>query len=259
MHRQGSSLSYGFTSRWWGTMKQWNAEGCTVKGRPETVKAGEWGTHIVFWSFLNSKETDAKGNKKRIPFMRTYVVFNADQVEGDNIKKYRVGGFNDVNVQPDYVRAEQVITESGADVVYGGNRACYAPATGKIHCPFKSQFPLLQDFYYTMFHELAHWSEEKVGWLRKDFKEASAYAMGELIAEMSACFTAQTVNIPQSDNMDNHTQYLGCWLEAMKNDSKFIFQASKWASAITDFLVDHKLPTKYEGKDSEGVVADAAA
>ena len=159
-------------------------------------------------------------------------------------------------IPPDFTRAERVITESGASVTWGGDKAFFNPAVpDAITLPYKSQFPTLQDFYGVAFHELGHFSELKVGWDRKHFHEASQYAMGELVAEMSACFVANAVDIPCSDNLDNHTPYLASWLKAMNNDPKFIFQASSVATKICDYLVEHKLPQTSESETS----AEAAA
>ena len=54
---------------------------------------------------------------------------------------------------------------------------------------------------------------------------------------MGACFTANELGIPGSDDLTNHAAYLQSWLQAMKNDPKFIFKASTQASRVTDFLM----------------------
>ena len=61
--------------------------------------------------------------------------------------------------------------------------------------------------------------------------------MGELIAEMGSCFLATELGIPIAENLPNHASYLQNWLRAMKNDHKFIFQASSQASKAADFIL----------------------
>jgi antirestriction protein ArdC len=88
-------------------------------------------------------------------------------------------------------------------------------------------------FYPTILHELAHWSEIRVGWDR----EKGGYAMGELIAEIASCYLAAELNIPNGEPLDNHASYIKGWLEDMRNDPNYIFKASRQASKVCDFLL----------------------
>lgn len=114
---------------------------------------------------------------------------------------------------------------------YGGNRACDFRQGDYIQMPHKSSFTSDSGFFEVMSHELAHWSEKRLGW-------EDSHAMGELVAEMSACFVAKELCIPQSgDFVEQHTSYLAGWLTKLESDPKFIFKASTQASKATDFLL----------------------
>jgi antirestriction protein ArdC len=91
------------------------------------------------------------------------------------------------------------------------------------------------EYYETVLHELIHWTEHpnRLDWNRKD----GGYAMGELIAEIGSCFLATELGVPTSQTLPNHASYLQNWLKAMKNDHKFIFQASSQASKAADFIL----------------------
>ena len=106
-------------------------------------------------------------------------------------------------------------------------------------------------FYTTALHELAHWSEVRLGWDEHNRN----YAMCELVAEMSSCFGAGELGIPMGD-LTNHAAYLKNWLGAMKEDSNFIFKASSLASKTSDFLVSFVRPNEAVADE---VAADAAA
>ena len=54
---------------------------------------------------------------------------------------------------------------------------------------------------------------------------------------MSACFMASEIGIPHGEGLENHASYLKSWLDQMKGDANYIFNASKMASATTDFLL----------------------
>jgi antirestriction protein ArdC len=70
--------------------------------------------------------------------------------------------------------------------------------------------------------------------------------MGELVAEIGACYLARELGVPASDNLTNHVAYLANWLKAMKSDPKFIFQASVLASRAADFILSFSRPTDLE-------------
>ena len=61
--------------------------------------------------------------------------------------------------------------------------------------------------------------------------------MGELIAELSSCFLATELGVPNTEDLENHAAYVKNWLKAMKDDSNFIFKASRQASKVCDFLL----------------------
>jgi antirestriction protein ArdC len=82
---------------------------------------------------------------------------------------------------------------------------------------------------------LAHWAEARVGWKR--FEAKNTYEMGELVAEMAACYLSTELNLPLSNDLSNHNSYLSHWLDAMKNDYNFIFKASSQASKVVDYLL----------------------
>ena len=61
--------------------------------RPADVPEGQWGTTIVFWTPVTKTEKDAEGDEKtdRYFVMRSYTVFNVDQVEGGHLDHLRAG------------------------------------------------------------------------------------------------------------------------------------------------------------------------
>ena len=63
------------------------------------------------------------------------------------------------------------------------------------------------------------------------------YALGELVAEIGACFLMGESGLPTTDNLDNHAAYLKHWLKGMCDDPKFIFKAAAQASKAADFVL----------------------
>ena len=88
-----ASARHGLTSKWWATFNQWKQLGGKVMPRPSHVPSGRWGTQIVFWSPITKtvKDHDGEEEEDRFFVMRTYTVFNVDQVEGDHLDHLRAG------------------------------------------------------------------------------------------------------------------------------------------------------------------------
>ncbi len=230
----------GFTSRFWGTYDQWQNLGGQVRKRPDHVKAGHWGTNIIFFRQVKKNKVDATGDEKTesFPLMKFYTVFNLDQVDGEKLDHLRPSGKPTDDVA-DFDEAERVIAATKAEIAYGGNRAVYTRPVGTfpnhsggdfIRMPSRHQFDLEHEFYGTCFHELCHWSECRLGW-------EGSYALGELIAEIGACYLCAQTNIPSSDDLTNHTSYLSSWLKALQDDRKFIFKAAAQASKATQYIL----------------------
>lgn len=239
LHRMSHSLG----SRFYGTFDQWKELGCMVKKRPDNVEPGRWGARIVFYSPIKKPRINQDTGElveDRFFIMRTYTVFNADQVDG--AEKWQATAAENTEAIPDFVPAEELIAATQADIRHGGDHAFYSRTSDFIQVPPKTRFSPPGAYYETLLHELAHWSEIRVGW----DSEAAGYAMNELVAEIASSFLATELGVPQGESLANHASYLKHWLEAMKGDSSFIFKASTQASKVADFLlsfVTAKAPT----------------
>ena len=237
-----SSIKHGFHSRHWGTFRQWSDLGGRVMRRPHNVSRGQWGTAIVFWRNVTKKEKDANGEEGETTYflLKTYTVFNIDQVEVDHLDHLRVGHIdsklNEEEVEERFAMADDCIEATQADIRHGGNRAYYNPDRDYIVLPHRRQFSL-PEYYETAFHELSHWTEHdsRLNWDRG--KPENTYALGELIAELGGCFIAAELGLPTAERLENHASYLKSWLTEMEDDPKFIFRAAAQAAKSADFAL----------------------
>ncbi|MGE5612423.1 MAG: ArdC family protein [Bacillota bacterium] len=232
-----SAETQGFLSPWWATYNQWQ----TLGGQ---VRRGSKGTHVVLYKTIEREIEDQEAeasHTERFWLLRMFVVFNLDQVDGKALDRFRpVQVDAGTAAIPDWGPAEELIIATKADIRHGGNRAFYRRPTGGewpnhtggdfIQVPVKSQFSDIGGYYGTVLHELGHWSECRLGW-------SGSYAMGELIAEMTAAYLTTELDVPQAEHIENHAAYLQSWLKEMQNDPKFIFQASAQASKAADYLL----------------------
>lgn len=249
---QCASMRHNFQSKWWATFRQWDMLGGKVMKRPDNVPPGEWGTSIIFWSKTTKTEENEHGEdeKKAVFFMKTYVVFNIDQVRGEHLDRIRVG-HNVATANPieTYEAADKVIEATGANIRFGGNQAFYDRHHDVIQVPLREQFTA-GEYYETIFHELTHWSghHQRLARDRAD----GGYAFEELVAEIGSCFLASELGIPNAETSTNHQSYIESWLRALQSDHRFIFQASSQASKAADYILSF---SRTEQPEPEEVVA----
>lgn len=257
----------GWSSRWWGTFRQWQELGLRIKARPSTVKPGEWGTRIVFCKAVAKKlaherNGEEKGREdqehdSRFFLLRTYCVFHAEQVEGDGIENH-LARPRTTTAFEDYRPAEEVIQATNARIEYVGNRAVYFPQEDFIRLPPKQAFESQKEFYSTALHELLHWSghESRLNRLTKNFRFGdAAYAFEELVAEIGGCFLCNEVGVPQSTKLDNQAAYLASWLNVLHADPSAIFSAASQASAAIDFILRFSRKDDGAGEEDEATLA----
>ena len=78
--------------------------------------------------------------------------------------------------------------------------------------------------------------------MRSEPNGPAIIAEGELRAEIAAAYMLAELGVPQSSDMSNHQAYLKNWLQALRNDNKYIFRASTAANKAADFVLSF-LPT----------------
>jgi antirestriction protein ArdC len=230
-------LCQDYKSPYWLTFNQ-------IKKGKGWIKKGEKGTYIVFWKFLEGKEKDGSPNGKRIPFLRYYLVWNLEQLDRYEGKipeadtKTAPLDFSPIDA------CEMVLDEmpqSRNMIKHGKNRAAYFPFSDHIEIPNKEDFNSVEEYYSTLFHELAHSTGHESRVNRKDAFGGGfgreKYSKEELVAEISTCFLCHMVGIADK-TVDNSAAYLGAWLKKLKNDPKLLITAASAAQKATDYILD---------------------
>jgi antirestriction protein ArdC len=218
-----SAAANGFKSNQWATYKQWLELG-------GQVRKGTKGTTIIFYSPVSGSKVNADGEEKSYHYvLKSYSVFNADQIDGYTPPVVTVKPFNSI------AALEALATDSGAIIKHGGDRAFYSPSEDFIQMPHKTDFTNEAAYYATLLHELAHWSGNATR-LNRDLSGRfgnEAYAAEELIAELSAAFLCAEYQI---DGDLRHAGYIASWLRILKNDNKAVFKAAALAQKSADYI-----------------------
>lgn len=231
----GAVCEHAFPAQHWLTFRQALALGAHVR-------KGERGTTVCYadrFTPLSELERAKRegGEADSVPFLKLFTVFNAAQCEGLPDHALRVAP-----VAPEreiIPQAEAVIAATGADFRIGGDRAFYVPAEDYIRVPPQPAFFHQIDYYRTALHELGHWT----GHARRLNRDLSGrmgskpYAREELVAELASAFLCATLGIVPTVR---HADYLGAWLEVLREDTRAIFRAASQAAKAADFVLGGK-------------------
>lgn len=220
-----SASEQGFSDSRWMTYKQAKAEG-------GQVRKGEHGTTAIFYTTLE-KENDA-GEVEHIPMLKTFTVFNVQQIDGLALTTETVSPEATFDPLP---QAENLLRKSGANIIEKGQNAFFIPSTDEIHLPERYLFAYAANFYATGLHELVHWSGGKSR-LNREMKGkfgSEGYAFEELIAELGSAFLMADLGIVGAVQ---HESYIASWLKALRNDKRYIFKAASSASKAHRYLMD---------------------
>lgn len=227
------ALSQGYTSPFWMTFKQAQALGACVK-------KGEKAAHVVYYGRFEKEVKNAAGDaeKQKFAVMRSYAVFNADQIEGLPEKYHPTAPAPVADTFEAHAGAEAFVKNTGANVIQTlSSRAYYSLTLDQIHTPLPTQFASPAAYYGTILHELVHWTGAEARCNRPlgGRHGEDAYATEELVAEIGAAFLCVALGVTPAVRED-HAAYVGSWLKRLKDDPREIFRAAAAAQKAVDFL-----------------------
>jgi len=245
-----TSMEKGYKSKWWGTYRQWHGMG-------GQVKKGEHGSRIFFYRPIK-KEEEEDPRKRYFFVLRSFTIFNVEQVEGDHLSLFRATAPSQLEDRflagLSYDHVDEMLLATGAKVEIGDEPKYQYPPADKIIMPKKSLFVDLRSYYATQFHEYVHWTETRCGWPPKHagLQGCDLEAMTELVAEIGACYLETEMEIPHCEDMSNHHKYIQTWLRVLKGNPRHIFVASHQATKAVDYLLSFSRPvTKAEDTEEE--------
>ncbi|NJO94325.1 MAG: DUF1738 domain-containing protein [Hydrococcus sp. RM1_1_31] len=209
---KGSKATY---LRWGGTVAIESTNSETGETNKHYKNAGRW------FNVFNVACLDDSDSNEKI---------------SDYLKKMLVSS---VNTEPRLEFAEALIIAQNADVVFGGDVACYVPFIDKIRMPNYEDFKSAIAYYATYLHELIHWTSHSTRLDRNNIGQFGSkfYAFEELIAELGAAFLCSSINI--ESQLEHHASYLNSWLSVLRDDNKAFFRAAGQAKKAADWLLEN--------------------
>ena len=235
----GAAIEWGYSSPIWMTYAQAQELG-------GQVRKGERGSHVVYANTIRCTEQDEKTGEETerdIPFLKTYTVFNAEQVDNLPANFYALEAPKLEQVAR-IERAEAFVAATAATIREGGNKAFYTASEDRVQMPPFAAFCDPESYYATLAHELIHWTKHPQrlarDFGRKRFGDAG-YAMEELVAELGAAFACAELDLTPQPRAE-HAAYIGEWLKVLKADKRAIFAAASHAQRATNYLRSMSVP-----------------
>lgn len=222
----------------WATFKQIQQQGWHLKKGAKSVLVEFWQPYnkqihsTVSWDEYNKAENPDDYTL----LSRYYHVFNAADIEG-------IPPMKEVhNNITQHEAIDRIISGMGIEVKNdGADRAYYNVTNDTVHLPSKELFVSDNAYNSTLLHELSHatGAETRLDRPQSGIKSTVEYAIEELIAEISSCFTGADIGI-QYENADikNHKAYVQSWISQIENKPEVLFDAIRQADRAADYLLE---------------------
>jgi antirestriction protein ArdC len=197
------------------------------------VRKGEKSTSIILWKRTPPSKQKLLNDPDAKPylFLTSFNVFNAAQTEG--ISPPARYEHDPIEAAVELVRG---YVPNGPLIQSAPGRAYYDSSKDLVNVPPIEDFPQIEGYYSTMYHELIHSTghESRLNRLEKTGFGSGPYAKEELVAEMGA---AMLCGIAGIENLDQSAAYVKNWLGALQDDEKLVVQAAAHAQKASDLIL----------------------
>lgn len=223
-----------------GYFLTWNQYLDIKKKMPEVQLRKGSKSHICVYFNYNEIEDEETGETKKVPFLKYYRLFSADDFENlppkEKLIEYEHGDDKDIS---EFISAYS----ENANVrvtVKKSNRAYYSPLFDEIVLPKESQFKVFDDFVNTTCHEIIHSTGHKtrLDRLKENFKEDEAYSKEELVAQMGSSLLCYLLGYENTDTTNNDINYIRGWLSHLKDNVRELVSAGALAQKAVDYVMN---------------------
>lgn len=237
-----AAMTRGYANPYWMTYRQ----AAELGGQ---VRKGEKGNLVVHAGTFTPKDgetgepvTNDEGEESTRKFLKKYVVFNVEQIDGLDMSKYLVPRIEIKNRDQRDADLDVAFARWPVPYAEGGSSAYYDPAVDRIQMPAFADFESGNAFYATLAHECQHSTGHAKRLARetlRDYgKSREIRAEEELIAEIGAAMLCAQLGMEPTERED-HAAYVASWLTALRNDKRAIFRAATAAQAASELILSH--------------------
>ena len=218
------------------------------------IKKGAQSIPVTYWNVVyRDKETLRSVHPENVnsypadtivktAFLKYYRVFNIDDVLHVDVDIPEFAPKVDHN---SIERCDTVLLEmkDRPEIRHKENQAYYHPVYDFINMPPIELFKTSELYHSILHHELIHSVGHPKRLNRFEHNEISAfnsinYSKEELIAEIGAAFLNGHTGILNEDTLNDSAAYIQGWLNKLRNDKKFIVEASAKAQKAVDYILN---------------------
>ena len=171
----------------------------------------------------------------------TFNVFHIDQCEGITAKHTAMVEHSaEADAAAEAIIAEYVKREGVTLEHHEGDAAFYQPAADRIVLPLLRQFSETAEYYSTAFHEMVHSTGHMKRLARLDSTAnfgGEEYSKEELVAEIGSAALVNHAGLETAKSFRNSAAYCQNWLQALKNDKRFIVSAASKADKAVNYIL----------------------
>lgn len=231
----------GFGSAYWLTFNQ-------AKDLGGNVRKGEKASPAILYKTRTIEgEAEDGGDDRVLRFLKTYSVFNADQIDG--LPELFTPSPTVETDEPLADDITAIMANFPVPVTHRGNMACYMLAEDRIRMPPRASFLNDECYVATLLHEFGHATGAKHRLDRFAVHETREdYAREELVAELTSHLTSLHLGInPSQSVFKDHIAYLGYWANLLKDRPNELLKAAGKAQLACDMIL------KYRSSSSESL------
>ena len=228
----GAVVQHGYPTQHWLTFRQ----ALSLGGN---VRKGERGTTVVYADRFTPEDEkrrafNAGEEAQAIPFLKRFTVFNTAQCDDlpEDIEA-AVPPPPPGMIEP---QVEALIKATSIDFRIGGNRAFYVPSLDYVQVPPPAAYFEPINWHRTALHELGHASgaAHRLNRNLSGSFGSKLYSVEEITAELISAFCCASLGIVPTVR---HADYIGSWLEVLREDNRAIVRAASQASKAADWLL----------------------
>ena len=226
--------THGFRSRYWMTARQARELGGAVNhdARPSFS--------VYASTFRKAGVPNLLGMSadRMIRFLRSYEVFNADEITGLPDYYYpQAIAPTPLLLSDRQDRIDAFFAAIPSRVRHGGGGAFFDLTFDYIQMPRPGSFKSADAYASILAHESCHWTGHRTRLDRAFGKKFGdkAYAMEELVAELGSAMVCGDLGLP-TELHDSHANYLASWLKVLRADRTAIFLAATKAEQAFSYL-----------------------
>jgi antirestriction protein ArdC len=204
------------------------------KGKDWWLDGGELSKSITlfFPRIREDKQTD--GTIKRVFIgWGTYGVYSAHQCsKSPALPTLDAGAFQPIEACESTLAAMRGMPA----IQHGGADACYIPCIDALRMPPRESFRSSEEYYSTLFHELAHATGHKSRLNREDNSNRDQYAREELVAETCAAILCAYHGI-HGRTIENSRAYVAGWKSRCAEDDQLFSRSMREGLAAAEWIL----------------------